>query len=189
MPLARAALRYLLSWLWFMPALACAYFAGAAQRRVDRRWPWRSACLAMRRSARLNPQRQYSHDLLCGTRLVYVAHAEAQPTLRRRREGCGSVHNGWPDEPRNSACPRPTRTRAPSRCASTAAPGRAIHRPSRQRRARPASLDRPRGWQLVYGGGRAGLMGEVADAALAAGARVVGVIPQSLMDREVGHRA
>ena len=45
-----------------------------------------------------------------------------------------------------------------------------------------------RGWQLVYGGGRAGLMGVVADAALAAGAAVVGVIPHSLMDRELGHR-
>jgi uncharacterized protein (TIGR00730 family) len=44
-----------------------------------------------------------------------------------------------------------------------------------------------RGWQLVYGGGRAGLMGEVADAALAAGARVIGVIPESLMRLEVGH--
>ena len=44
-----------------------------------------------------------------------------------------------------------------------------------------------RGWQLVYGGGRAGLMGVLADAALAAGARVVGVIPQSLMRAEVGH--
>jgi len=43
------------------------------------------------------------------------------------------------------------------------------------------------GWQLVYGGGRAGLMGEVADATLAAGGRVVGVIPQSLMERELGH--
>jgi len=43
------------------------------------------------------------------------------------------------------------------------------------------------GWQLVYGGGRAGLMGSVADAALAAGARVVGVIPQSLLTRELGH--
>jgi uncharacterized protein (TIGR00730 family) len=45
-----------------------------------------------------------------------------------------------------------------------------------------------RGWQLVYGGGRAGLMGIVADAALAAGATVVGVIPESLMGRELGHR-
>ncbi len=44
-----------------------------------------------------------------------------------------------------------------------------------------------RGWRLVYGGGRAGLMGVVADAALAAGAAVVGVIPQSLMARELGH--
>lgn len=44
-----------------------------------------------------------------------------------------------------------------------------------------------RGWQLVYGGGRAGLMGIVADAALAAGAPVTGVIPQSLMAREQGH--
>ena len=44
-----------------------------------------------------------------------------------------------------------------------------------------------RGWQLVYGGGRAGLMGQVADATLAAGGRVVGVIPNSLMKAEVGH--
>jgi uncharacterized protein (TIGR00730 family) len=43
------------------------------------------------------------------------------------------------------------------------------------------------GWQLVYGGGRAGLMGELADSALAAGARVIGVIPHSLMERELGH--
>ena len=41
---------------------------------------------------------------------------------------------------------------------------------------------------LVYGGGRVGLMGALADAALAAGGRVVGVIPQMLLDREVGHR-
>ncbi|MCH8178335.1 MAG: TIGR00730 family Rossman fold protein [Proteobacteria bacterium] len=44
-----------------------------------------------------------------------------------------------------------------------------------------------RGWQLVYGGGSAGLMGAVADAALAHGARVVGVIPAKLIQRELGH--
>ncbi|MEF7614087.1 TIGR00730 family Rossman fold protein [Aquincola sp. MAHUQ-54] len=44
------------------------------------------------------------------------------------------------------------------------------------------------GGEVVYGGGRVGLMGAVADAALAAGGRVLGVIPQALMDREVGHR-
>ena len=40
---------------------------------------------------------------------------------------------------------------------------------------------------LVTGGGRVGLMGVVADAVLAAGGEAVGVIPQALMDREVGH--
>ena len=44
-----------------------------------------------------------------------------------------------------------------------------------------------RGWRLVYGGGRAGLMGSVADAALHAGAEVIGVIPKALMGRERGH--
>lgn len=43
------------------------------------------------------------------------------------------------------------------------------------------------GGQLVYGGGRAGLMGVVADATLAAGGRVVGVIPESLKRLEVEH--
>ena len=40
------------------------------------------------------------------------------------------------------------------------------------------------GGQLVYGGGHGGLMGTVADATQAAGGRVVGVIPQSLVDKE-----
>lgn len=40
---------------------------------------------------------------------------------------------------------------------------------------------------LVYGGGHVGLMGVLADASLQAGGRVVGVIPQALWDREVGH--
>jgi hypothetical protein len=44
-----------------------------------------------------------------------------------------------------------------------------------------------RGWHLVYGGGRVGLMGRVADAALGAGGKVDGVIPESLMRREMGH--
>jgi uncharacterized protein (TIGR00730 family) len=44
-----------------------------------------------------------------------------------------------------------------------------------------------RGIGVVYGGGRVGLMGMVADAALAAGGEVIGVIPQTLMDRERGH--
>lgn len=44
-----------------------------------------------------------------------------------------------------------------------------------------------RGIGLVYGGGRVGLMGEVADAALAAGGEAVGVIPKALLEKEIGH--
>ena len=45
------------------------------------------------------------------------------------------------------------------------------------------------GGQLVYGGGSSGLMGLVAQATAAAGGRVVGVIPQSLVDREFANHA
>jgi cytokinin riboside 5'-monophosphate phosphoribohydrolase len=44
-----------------------------------------------------------------------------------------------------------------------------------------------RGWPLVYGGGSVGLMGAVAEAVHAAGGTVVGVIPQALLDLEVGY--
>ena len=44
-----------------------------------------------------------------------------------------------------------------------------------------------RGIGLVYGGGRLGLMGAVADAALACGGEVIGIIPQALVDAEVAH--
>src|SRR6187200_2640220 len=40
---------------------------------------------------------------------------------------------------------------------------------------------------IVYGGGKVGLMGVVADAALAAGGEVIGVMPQHLVDDEVAH--
>ena len=45
------------------------------------------------------------------------------------------------------------------------------------------------GGQLVYGGGRSGLMGTVAEATRVAGGRVVGVIPQALVDKELANRA
>jgi uncharacterized protein (TIGR00730 family) len=44
-----------------------------------------------------------------------------------------------------------------------------------------------RGIRVVYGGGRVGLMGALADSARAAGGEVVGVMPQALVDREIGH--
>jgi uncharacterized protein (TIGR00730 family) len=45
-----------------------------------------------------------------------------------------------------------------------------------------------RGLTLVYGGGNVGLMGEVADAALAAGGEVIGIIPEALVRWEVAHQ-
>src|SRR5262245_15001901 len=53
--------------------------------------------------------------------------------------------------------------------------------------ARTGELIARRGLGLVYGGGHVGLMGVVADAALAAGGEVIGVITQALLDREVAH--
>lgn len=44
-----------------------------------------------------------------------------------------------------------------------------------------------RGIRLIYGGGRVGLMGVVADAVMAAGGEVVGVIPEFLIQKEIGH--
>jgi uncharacterized protein (TIGR00730 family) len=45
-----------------------------------------------------------------------------------------------------------------------------------------------RGIGVVYGGGRVGLMGALADGALAAGGEVIGVIPRGLVERELAHR-
>jgi uncharacterized protein (TIGR00730 family) len=51
-----------------------------------------------------------------------------------------------------------------------------------------ARLMAARGIGLVYGGGRVGLMGVLADTILAAGGEAIGVIPRALLDREVGHK-
>ena len=42
---------------------------------------------------------------------------------------------------------------------------------------------------MVYGGGRVGLMGKVADAVLAAGGEAIGVIPRDLADKEIAHNS
>lgn len=49
------------------------------------------------------------------------------------------------------------------------------------------SLLARRGVRLIYGGGRVGLMGAVADGVLASGGEAIGVMPQLLIDREVAH--
>ena len=74
------------------------------------------------------------------------------------RAGCGVCGTSTPTEPRYRHAARATGTELASR-----------------------------GIELVYGGGRVGLMGEIADACLAAGGRVVGIIPVGLFSREVGH--
>jgi uncharacterized protein (TIGR00730 family) len=50
-----------------------------------------------------------------------------------------------------------------------------------------AALMAERGIGLVYGGGKVGLMGVLADTILAAGGEAIGVMPQALIDREIGH--
>lgn len=52
---------------------------------------------------------------------------------------------------------------------------------------RTGQLIAEQGKTLVYGGGRSGLMGIVADSALATGGKVIGIIPQGLVDRELAH--
>lgn len=66
---ARAALRYLTSWVWFVPALATAWLAGLHSA------PQIFALMAVgvivyALLSRLHPERQFWHDALCGTRLV-----------------------------------------------------------------------------------------------------------------------
>lgn len=67
--LARASLRYLLSWLWFLPALGLLHGSG-----LQGGWHFSLALvagvLAYAGASRLHPQRQFLHDVLCGTRLV-----------------------------------------------------------------------------------------------------------------------
>ena len=58
---------------------------------------------------------------------------------------------------------------------------------SRELAARLGTVLAARGLGLVYGGASVGLMGRLADAALAAGGEVIGVIPRALVDMEVAH--
>ena len=73
----------------------------------------------------------------------------------------------------------------PSPCSAAPAPG-TIPRIARAAQALGLGLAEA-GIRLVYGGGRIGLMGVLADAALAAGGPVLGVIPEFLTRREVAH--
>ena len=114
-----------------------------------------------------------------------------------RSRACRDTWTAWSSARRSSRCSSAAKIRRRScrgppaltahrrvflrLCATARIPG------SPPRRARSAREIARRGWTLVYGGGSVGLMGILADAALAAGGRVVGVIPRFLYEREVGH--
>lgn len=90
-------------------------------------------------------------------------------------------------DPDPSASPDPTSHGVPTRlcvfCGSNSGASPAYAEAARFLGASMAE----RGLGLVFGGGRVGLMGVVADAVLAGGGEVIGVMPGHLVDREVGH--
>lgn len=78
----RSALRYLLSWLWFVPALLSLWLAGI-------RGAWAISLMlalgvaAYALLARLHPERQFWHDVVCDTRLVDVRPTADAPSAGR----------------------------------------------------------------------------------------------------------
>jgi len=75
--LTRALCRYLLSWLWFVPALGFAHLAGLHTGRSIAT-ALAAGVFLYAAIGRLNPQRQFLHDLLCGTRLALWKNLRAQ---------------------------------------------------------------------------------------------------------------
>ena len=65
----RAAVRYLLAWLWFAPALLAVWLAGLRGAGAIT-GVVAAGVIAFAALARLHPSRQFLHDVLCGTRLI-----------------------------------------------------------------------------------------------------------------------
>ena len=78
---ARAALRYVASWIWFMPALASAWLAGL-HSSLEIFVLLGVGVLAYAVLARWHPERQFWHDALCGTRLI-----TSRPEKRQAQSG------------------------------------------------------------------------------------------------------
>ena len=74
---ARAWLRYLLSWLWFVPALVGTYLTGLRSGGAISLALF-AGVLVYALLSRFNPRRQFLHDLICRTELVYC------PTIKRK---------------------------------------------------------------------------------------------------------
>ncbi|MFT3665833.1 RDD family protein [Piscinibacter sp.] len=74
----RAACRYLLAWLWFLPGLAAARLAGIHE-------PWPVAVIVLAGMATyatiglLHPRKQFLHDVLCGTQLIHWKTERRRP--------------------------------------------------------------------------------------------------------------
>lgn len=66
---ARAFVRYVLSWVWFLPALAIVHFSGL-QGGLPVTATLLAGAVAYAGLSQLHPQRQYWHDIVSGTRLV-----------------------------------------------------------------------------------------------------------------------
>lgn len=78
---ARAVMRYLLSWLWFVPALATVHFSGLKSGGAIF-GSLAAGVLAYALLSLLHPQRQFWHDAVCGTRLI--TWRPALPPKRKR---------------------------------------------------------------------------------------------------------
>jgi uncharacterized RDD family membrane protein YckC len=74
----RSFLRYGASWLWFLPALACAHFSGI-QSTLGFAVVVAAGVLAYALLARLRGDRQFLHDVLCGTQLVDARSEQPAP--------------------------------------------------------------------------------------------------------------
>lgn len=77
---ARALMRYLLSWLWFLPATAAVYLAGL-HGKGEISVALLAGVLAYAALVWLRPDRQFWHDVVCGTRLV-----DCKPALKAKAE-------------------------------------------------------------------------------------------------------
>lgn len=90
---ARAIVRYLLAWMWFLPALLASHLAG-----LQGGWPLFGALLAGVLSyaglALLRPDRQFWHDVLCGTRLVHWQPAKPTAEEKASRQAARSAGSG-----------------------------------------------------------------------------------------------
>ena len=85
---ARALVRYLASWVWFMPALGMAELTG--MRAGPGLWGWVLGGVAVIAvAARWSPDRQFLHDLICGTRMV-----DARPSTLPRQPSMSAAGRG-----------------------------------------------------------------------------------------------